>query len=212
MIAPKPLKPCDGGVFGAFYLLLIRERQTTRRPAFRPSQIRPKSAPFSGLPMHSCFVANKAWTAPRAQRGCRGIFQNLSSAPPHAVLASVCALENAVQFHSRFNSNKARQTVRWRRFRGLLFAPDSRAANGKAARIQAKPKPNPNPARMRPELASFDDLPMRSCFHGERDLSCARTAAQQPKAVFFRTCPAPRRKPFCRRLRFGKRRPISLLL
>ena len=79
---------------------------------------------------------------------------------------------------------------------GLLFAPDSRAANGKAARIQAKPAPNPNPARMRPELASFDDLPMRSCFHGERDLSCARTAAQQPKAVFFRTCPAPRRTPF----------------
>ena len=79
---------------------------------------------------------------------------------------------------------------------GLLFAPDSRAANGKAARIQAKPEPNPNPARMRPELASFDNLPMRSCFHGERDLSCARTAAQQPKAVFFRTCPAPRRTPF----------------
>ena len=26
LIAAKPVKPCDGGVFGAFYLLLIREQ------------------------------------------------------------------------------------------------------------------------------------------------------------------------------------------
>ena len=53
------------------------------------TQTRLKPAPFGGLPMHSCvlvFVANKAWIAPKPQRGCRGVFLNLFSAPPHAVL------------------------------------------------------------------------------------------------------------------------------
>ena len=38
LIATKPVKPCDAGVFWAFYLLLIRERQAAKRPAFRPSR------------------------------------------------------------------------------------------------------------------------------------------------------------------------------
>ena len=38
LIAAKPGKPCDGAVFGTLNLLLIREQQTARRHAFRPSR------------------------------------------------------------------------------------------------------------------------------------------------------------------------------
>ena len=37
LIAAKPVKPCDGGVFRAFYLLLKKERHTHRKKAPLPN-------------------------------------------------------------------------------------------------------------------------------------------------------------------------------
>ena len=109
-------------------------------------------------------------------------------------------------FCSCFDSAQARQTVRWRRFRGLLFAPDSRAANGKAARIQAKPAPNPNPARMRPELASFDDLPCALVFMASGICLAPELRRSSRKRCFSEPVHRPAARRFCRCLRFGKRR------
>ena len=44
-----------------------------------------------------------------------------------AVWAAARAPGNHRFFRYGFNSNEARQTVRWRRFRGLEFAPEKRA-------------------------------------------------------------------------------------
>ena len=45
LIAAKPVKPCDRGVFGALDWLLIQERQTATQAAFGQARTRPKPEP-----------------------------------------------------------------------------------------------------------------------------------------------------------------------
>ena len=112
LIAAKPAKPCDGGVFGALNLLLISERASGRagRVRSRPSQSRtrhktqlessPKPTPtqlaFGDLPIRFVcdlsaiclrFVCamNRALPPPQLWRGCRKLrFQNPFRAEPRA--------------------------------------------------------------------------------------------------------------------------------
>ena len=102
-IAAKPVKPCDGGVFRAFYLLLKKERRA--RNPIAPPRLRfglCHSGAAVGLPLlfgcRCCLAAlalalRRRTQKPLAARGTRG-------------------------FRYCFNSGKAPETVRWRRFLG----------------------------------------------------------------------------------------------
>ena len=122
-IAAKPAKPCDRGVFGALNLLPKREREHAYpgraclafcacRPAL--SGVRHERHPqarFHGP------LAGRQYFARRA----------LHHSGPAARFAAAARLPQASVFRYYFDSNKARQTVRWGRFWGLEFAPNSRA-------------------------------------------------------------------------------------
>ena len=95
---------------------------------------------------------------------------------PAARFATTARPSQTSVFRYRFDSNEARQTVRWRRFRGLEFAPDSRAN-----------KQQGQPCRDEPGLASlcWADQPgptkpnqaqLNPAKPAESGLNCARRA------------------------------------
>ena len=129
-IATKPVKPCDGGVFGALNSLLKRERKRAHpgrvclalcacRPALSGVRHKPARKPgFMGR------LQGKG--APHFAR------RALHHGGQAAGFATAARLPQASIFRYHFDSNKARQTVRWRRFSGrfggLELAPEKRAA------------------------------------------------------------------------------------
>ena len=108
LIATKPVKPCDGGVFGALNLLLISERASGRAGQVqpRPSQSEPGTKPnsnparsqaqpnwllaaclsdLSALRLRFVCAMNRALPPPQLWRGCRKLrFQNPLRAGPRA--------------------------------------------------------------------------------------------------------------------------------
>ena len=52
LIAAKPVKPCDRGVFGAFDLLLIPERKSSKTGSIQPNPT--QSQPGPGTSMGFC--------------------------------------------------------------------------------------------------------------------------------------------------------------
>ena len=113
LIAAKPVKPCDGGVFWAFYLLLFLQQIRafcTREQALNQ-------------PGNLCAAAERlAFVLPshtkRQKAQCK-------QAPGHR------------RFRSCFDSSQARQTVRWRRSQPsgfALFEWAAKSGKGKIAR------------------------------------------------------------------------------
>ena len=98
-IAAKPVKPCDGGVFRAFYLLLKKQRRARNPKA--PPRLR------FGL-CHSGAAVGLPLLFGRAGFG---------SAALHPKAA--CCAGYKRFFRYCFNSGKAPETVRWRRFLGV---------------------------------------------------------------------------------------------
>ena len=108
LIATKPVKPCDGGVFGALNLLLISERQAAGQAGFAPGPAnpepgtKPNSNPARSQPQPNWLLAaclsdlsaiclrfvcamNRALPAPQLWRGCRKLrFQHPFRAGPRA--------------------------------------------------------------------------------------------------------------------------------
>ena len=108
LIAAKPEKPCDGGVFGVFYLLLKKERNEAGRAA-------------DGI---FCTQTGRiAWRP--ISPACRNQGPAQSPAMPRLLLLP--ASDSLRWFRYGFDSRQAPKTVRWGRFRGLLFAPEKRA-------------------------------------------------------------------------------------
>ena len=85
-------------------------------------------------------------------RGIRRLRRPFKAGPCTGLSAAACAPESAV-FHSCFDSSQARQTVRWGRFRGLLFAPAFAAKLGLPS-----PEPPPKPFTKRAALF-FESAP-----------------------------------------------------
>ena len=104
LIAPKPVKPCDGGVFGALNLLLISEHGSGKAGwiSFSKSaaQSQPKASASldrlsaaairSGLRNEPGFALPDCGASAEKPR-----FQSLFSAGPRTVFAAVRALETA---------------------------------------------------------------------------------------------------------------------
>ena len=121
LIAAKPVKPCDRGVFWAFYLLLFLQRSHRRclRPGFRrATESGPQplhSAPLCLLCRHACCRLGGP-SAPFAQSAATKTASVSSAQPAHATAI-------LRRFRYRFDSSQVRQTVRQGRFQGLGFAP-----------------------------------------------------------------------------------------
>ena len=127
LIAAKPVKPCGRGVFGALDLLLKPEQSAPGR--FMSSL---PLLPCSRLPVHERLQ-------PASLHAC-GLFHW----PPDNFAAPVCSQAirkiSAAAAHKShhllrysFDSSEVREIVRWRRFGGLGFAPETgakRALNG----------------------------------------------------------------------------------
>ena len=110
-IAPKPEKPCDGGVFRALNSLPKREQNTRIRAApslrFVPAA---RICAASGHERRPQPRLTRRLLGKGAQHFARRAFHHVGqskrdSRPPQA---------NAFRYY--FDSSKARQTVRWRRF------------------------------------------------------------------------------------------------
>ena len=122
MIAAKPEKPCDGGVFGALNSLLKREQNTRIRAA---SGLR-----FAPAARICAASGHERRPQPRFTRRLQGkVAQHFARRAFHhggqPKRGSRKPQANAFRYH--LDSSKARQTVRQGRFRGLLFAPGKRA-------------------------------------------------------------------------------------
>ena len=125
LIATKPVKPCDGGVFGALNLLLISDRASSESgrvlPSLKPAKATPEAHHLSapGL-IRSCLRNEPGFAASQWQCGCRK--PCFSKPVQHEGANRFCrrpSPEKRRLFRSCFDSSKARQTVRWRRFLGL---------------------------------------------------------------------------------------------
>ena len=104
LIAAKPVKPCDGGIFGALDSLLKTEHKKRNSKQHR----RDRLAAVAWLRLSGC--TDWHWR-------CGAIAEKL---------IAVRRVERRF-FRSWFNSAKSRQTVRWGRFWGLGFAPEKGA-------------------------------------------------------------------------------------
>ena len=110
LIAAKPVKPCDGGIFGALDSLLKTEHKKRNSKQHR----RDRLAAVAWLRLSGC--TDWHWR-------CGAIAEKL---------IAVRRVERRF-FRSWFNSAKSRQTVRWGRFWGLEFAPEKRAPGVKSS-------------------------------------------------------------------------------
>ena len=145
LIAAKPVKLCDGGVFRALNSLLISERASSESgrfpPSLKPAKTTPENHHLSSLGLiRSCLRNEPGFAASQWQCGCRK--PCFSKPVQHEGANRFCrrpSPEKRRLFRSCFDSSKARQTVRWRRFRGLEFAPDFKAASGWTERARPKP-------------------------------------------------------------------------
>ena len=124
LIAAKPVKPCGRGIFGALDLLLKPEQSAPGR--FMSSL---PLLPCSRLPVHERLQ-------PASLHAC-GLFHW----PPDNFAAPVCSQAirkiSAATAHKShhllrysFDSSEVREIVRWRRFGGLGFAPETGAKRG----------------------------------------------------------------------------------
>ena len=168
LIAAKPVKPCDGGVFGAFYLPSTKEQKAPRNglpPACKGGQRCKKTLREGGaLRIADCGLRMQLaickCSQPPPGRSARGSWSGLAGIgragtgraslrrQPADIQRRIQAKgrhETAIKqppprrflhrfrhpfrrlFRSQLDSSQARQTVRWGRFWGLLFAPEKRA-------------------------------------------------------------------------------------
>ena len=116
LIAAKPLKPCDGGVFRGLDLLPKKERRA------RISKQRRRDR-----------LAATAWLR---LSGCTGWHWRCG-----AIAEKLIAARRAERrfFRYRVDSAKSRQTVRWGRFWGLGFAPENGAQDAKSKALPPLP-------------------------------------------------------------------------
>ena len=121
LIAAKPLKPCDGAVFWALNLLLKMKRNASETGASSGPQR--KETGLGGMRFRAL--------RPRAA--------NLLAAWPIAACPFLLPSASCKPsfFCSCFDSNKARQTVRWGHFWSLLFALVFVVAPGRCLRLRA---------------------------------------------------------------------------
>ena len=220
LVAEKPEKPCDGGVFGALNSLLISERasdkasgipfstsaaRTQARPgasqnparrliSFRPPPFALVCAMDRALPCPDCGAS----AASRVFRACSARSVNRSLPPS--------ALPKTAFFRSCCDSSQARQTVRWERFWGLEFAPDFGAGKerqGGLDSVQHKRSPNPNPRTRSTEPArrsiGFRPPPFALVRAMNRALLCPACGASAEKPRFQSLFSAGPRTVFCRR-------------
>ena len=236
LIATKPVKPCDGGVFWALNSLLISERIRGKtgwiRP--RPSQARtrhktqPNSNPARSLPQPNWLLAASLSAlsalrlrnepgfvgAPTVARLPQAAF---SASVPHGAarrFLSLASPRNHRQFRSCFDSGKARQTVRWRRFWGLEFAPDFRAdtRQNRLDSAQAQPSPNPaqTPTRTQPQpnwlLTACLSASSALCLRNEPGFAASKWQCGRRKPFFSKPVQREDANRFCRRPCPEKRR------
>ena len=102
LIAAKPVKPCDRGVFGALNLLLILKRANGKAGGGsdqpNPTQPKPKSKlVFAGLPIRWVRVTNRACLARLAAHLPQSrVFRGLLRVESQTVFAAVRFLKRAV--------------------------------------------------------------------------------------------------------------------
>ena len=131
-IATKPAKPCDGGVFGGFYLLLLLQRNRGCHPGVAVRTMKAGNAVLRPHPSQSRtnqsdvlrqkaaeprpFAAARAGPAfsPLAGGICTGSRNSLMNWPRTAFATPVP--QKHLLFRYRFDSNQVPKTVRWRRF------------------------------------------------------------------------------------------------
>ena len=115
LIEAKPVKSCDGGVFGALDSLLKTEHKKRNSKQRRRDRL-----------------AAAAWLR---LFGCTGWHWRCG-----AIAEKLIAVWRAERcfFRSWFDSSKPPETVRWRCFRGLGFAPENGAREAKSK----APKPS----------------------------------------------------------------------
>ena len=150
--------------------------------------------------IRSCLRNEPGFAASQWQRGCRK--PCFSKPVQHEGANRFCrrpSPEKRCLFRSCFDSNKARQTVRWRRFRGLEFAPDFRAKSSESGRVL----PSLKPAKATPEAHHLSALGLiRSCLRNEPGFAasqwqcgCRKPCFQSPFSMKAQTVFAAARVP-----------------
>ena len=154
--------------------------------------------------IRSCLRNEPGFAASQWQCGCRK--PCFSKPVQHEGANRFCrrpSPEKRRLFRSCFDSNKARQTVRWRRFRGLEFAPDFRAASSESGRVL----PSLKPAKAMPEAHHLSAPGLiRSCLRNEPGFATSRLQCGGRKPCFSKPVQREGANRFCRRPRPEKQR------
>ena len=144
LIAAKSVKSCDGGVLGALDSLLKPEQNGALNGAALQGRLRtfaafkcfsgrkPGRAGFRKRPLRARICAEPALNPHRIRIKPAPVFRTRLT-PARKAVSLPSPLRNHRCFRYWFDSSKARQTVRWGRFRGLGFALETgakRALNG----------------------------------------------------------------------------------
>ena len=108
-VATKPVKPCDGGVFRGQNLLSKIERNRHKDQGRIQDQVH--------IGSHIDDL----------NQLCEQLFEPVRGLAVNRFLKLPAPKTNYRRFRYGFDSSKARQTVRWRYFLGLEFAPEKRA-------------------------------------------------------------------------------------
>ena len=158
-------------------MLLIQEQKRQadciasrlNSPSSKLRRSPPEAQPaFGGLLIRSCWRNEPRFALPKLRRmGRKPRFPSLFSAWAANRFTAATLPRNRCFFRSCFDSSQAPKTVRWRRLRGLEFAPDFRAdkptkrAGFSSAQEQTEPEPGP-------KLNQLSVVgPIRSCLRNE---------------------------------------------
>ena len=208
LIAAKPVKPCDRGVFGALNLLLISERENGDAAGFCSAQAQPEPSPNPARtqpepiqkPAQSQLKASTALNRLSAdryslllrhepgfalsglRRGFRKTrFQSLFSAGPRTVFCRRPHPGNSVYFAPDLIAAKPVKPCDRGVFRALNLLLILKQANGKAGGGSAQP----NPAQPKPEPKLVFCRPSHSLgSRHEPGLPCPACGASAAKPRF----------------------------
>ena len=217
LIAAKSVKSCDGGVLGALDSLLKPEqngalngaaiqglrtfatfkRFSGRKPGRAGFRKRPLRDPIcaESVPNLCRICAEPALNPHRIRIKPAPVFRTRLT-PARKAVSLPSPLRNHRCFRYWFDSSKARQTVRWGRFRGLGFALETgakRALNG--AELQGRFRTFAafeRFPRRKPGRAGFRKQPLRARICAEPALNPHRIRIKP--APVFRTRLTPARK------------------